>query len=94
MNDQADGLRKAMEAEYSDGAMRAAEEIRLARLQAKTRGRHWPTVKQNAQIIREETAAPEMLAALENLENDDGNAMPPFAWALVKAAIAKARGGE
>ncbi|WP_104019107.1 hypothetical protein [Roseovarius nitratireducens] len=34
----------------------------------------------------------EMLAALENLENDDGNAMPPSAWDMVQKAIARAKG--
>lgn len=38
-------------------------------------------------------AAPDMLEALKNLENDDGN-MPPSAWALVQQAIAKAEGKE
>ncbi len=37
-------------------------------------------------------AAPEMLEALENLENDSGKAMPPSAWKLVQDAIKKARG--
>tara|TARA_R110002020_G_scaffold10785_2_gene40921 strand:+ start:3850 stop:4158 length:309 start_codon:yes stop_codon:yes gene_type:complete len=37
-------------------------------------------------------AAPEMLEALENLENDNGKAMPPSAWKLVQDAISKARG--
>ena len=36
-------------------------------------------------------AAPDMLAALENLENDDG-AIPAHAWGLVQAAVKKARG--
>jgi hypothetical protein len=43
----------------------------------------------NAKIM---TAAPEMLEALKNLENDDGKAMPPSAWRLVKDAIKKAEG--
>jgi hypothetical protein len=33
----------------------------------------------------------ELLAALENLENDNG-AIPDHAWQMVKAAIAKCRG--
>jgi hypothetical protein len=37
-------------------------------------------------------AAPDMLEALENLENDDGTTMPPSAWELVQTAIAKAKG--
>jgi hypothetical protein len=44
----------------------------------------------NALLI---AAAPEMLDALENLENDNGAMMPASAWKLVKAAIAKAKGG-
>lgn len=43
----------------------------------------------NAHLI---SAAPNMLEALENLENDDGKAMPPSAWKLVQDAIAKAHG--
>lgn len=34
-------------------------------------------------------AAPDMLAALKNLENDDGS-IPQRTWDMVKAAIAKA----
>jgi hypothetical protein len=37
-------------------------------------------------------AAPDMLEALENLENDDGTMMPASAWKLVKDAIKKAKG--
>ena len=33
-----------------------------------------------------------LLEALENLENDD-DSIPAFAWDMVKAAIAKAKGG-
>jgi hypothetical protein len=36
-------------------------------------------------------AAPELLAALKNLENDDGS-IPDHAWRIVCAAIAKAEG--
>ncbi len=36
-------------------------------------------------------AAPDMLAALKNLENDDG-AIPHHAWVLAQDAIAKAEG--
>ena len=43
----------------------------------------------NANLI---AAAPDMLEALENLENDDGS-IPAFAWDMVKTAIAKAKGG-
>lgn len=35
------------------------------------------------------SAAPDMLEALQNLEND-GNSIPEHAWKLVKDAIAKA----
>ena len=34
-------------------------------------------------------AAPDLLAALQNLENDDGK-IPEHAWALIQSAIAKA----
>lgn len=37
-------------------------------------------------------AAPDMLEALQNLENDDGSTMPATAWELVQKAIAKATG--
>jgi len=36
-------------------------------------------------------AAPDLLEALQNLENDD-NSIPAHAWALVQAAINKATG--
>lgn len=39
-------------------------------------------------------AAPDLLEALENLENDGGNTIPPSAWSLVQAALAKARGEQ
>ncbi len=44
----------------------------------------------NARLI---TAAPEMLAALENLEND-ANQMPMSIWQAVQEAIAKAKGSD
>lgn len=44
--------------------------------------------KANARLI---AAAPDLLEALENLENDSGQ-IPEHAWAMVKSAIAKARG--
>lgn len=45
----------------------------------------------NANLI---AAAPELLEALENLENDDGKSMPESAWKLVQSAIAKAYGEQ
>ena len=42
----------------------------------------------NARLI---AAAPELLDALQNLENDDGK-IPEHAWKLVQDAIAKAKG--
>ncbi len=42
----------------------------------------------NARLI---AAAPLMLEALENIENDNEH-MPSTAWELIQAAIAKARG--
>ena len=48
-----------------------------------------PTIwLENARLI---AAAPDMLEALQNLENDDGS-MPKSAWNLVQNAIAKATG--
>lgn len=44
----------------------------------------------NARLI---AAAPEMLEALENIENDDAH-MPAAIWDLIQKAIAKAKGGE
>ena len=44
--------------------------------------------KANAALI---AAAPDMLQALENLENDD-RAIPDHAWMMVKDAIDKAKG--
>lgn len=38
-------------------------------------------------------AAPDMLEALKNIENDDEH-MPPSAWELIQNAIAKAEGKE
>jgi hypothetical protein len=38
-------------------------------------------------------AAPDLLEALKNLENDDGS-IPAHAWNLVQSAIAKAEGSE
>lgn len=42
----------------------------------------------NARLI---VAAPDLLEALKNLENDD-KSIPNHAWEMVKAAIAKAEG--
>ena len=42
----------------------------------------------NARLI---AASPELLAALQNLENDDGS-IPDHAWKLVQDAITKATG--
>jgi hypothetical protein len=53
-------------------------------------GEQWTlTQEANARLM---AAAPEMLEALKNLENDDGSTMPPSAWKLVQDAIAKAEG--
>ena len=48
-----------------------------------------PAQRANARLI---AAAPDMLEALENLENDALVAMPATAWQMVQDAIAKARG--
>jgi len=42
----------------------------------------------NARLI---AAAPDLLEALENLENDD-NSIPSHAWDMMQSAIAKAKG--
>ena len=47
-----------------------------------------PEAEGNARLI---AAAPEMLEALQNLENDDGH-IPPMAWSLVADAVEKAGG--
>jgi hypothetical protein len=47
-----------------------------------------PEYEANARLI---AAAPDLLEALENLENDSGS-IPDHAWQRVKAAIALARG--
>jgi hypothetical protein len=44
--------------------------------------------RSNARLI---AAAPDLLEALKNLENDDG-IIPAHAWNLVQSAIAKAEG--
>ncbi len=43
--------------------------------------------EQNAKLF---AAAPDLLEALQNLENDDGERMPATAWTMVQDAIAKA----
>ncbi len=43
-------------------------------------------MQSNARLI---AASPDMLAALQNIENDDEH-MPASAWAMIQAAIAKA----
>lgn len=48
------------------------------------------TREANARLI---AAAPDLLEALQNLENDDGR-IPAHAWALVQSAIAKATGED
>lgn len=47
-------------------------------------------VKANANLI---AAAPDLLMALENLENDAGQ-IPDHAWKIVKSAIARAKGEQ
>ena len=48
------------------------------------------TRKANASLI---AAAPDMLEALENIENDDMH-MPATAWRMIQNAIRKAKGGR
>ena len=50
----------------------------------------WPREEAdaNAHLI---AAAPDLLEACENLENDD-SAIPKYAWDMIQAAIAKAHG--
>ena len=48
----------------------------------------YPHCVANARLI---AAAPDLLDALKNLENDDGS-IPAHAWELVQSAIAKAEG--
>jgi len=48
------------------------------------------SAKGNAMLY---AAAPDMLAALKNIENDDAH-MPSTAWDLIQAAIAKAEGNQ
>ena len=46
--------------------------------------------KANARLI---AAAPDLLEALKNIENDNKH-MPQTAWDMIQKAIAKAKGGE
>jgi hypothetical protein len=48
--------------------------------------------KDDRDAARMMAAAPAMLEALENLENDGGKSMPATAWKLVCDAIAQAKG--
>lgn len=48
--------------------------------------------KEERDAARKMAAAPAMLEALENLENDNGKSMPETAWKLVCQAIAQAKG--
>jgi hypothetical protein len=48
------------------------------------------THRANAQLV---SAAPDLLEALQNLENDDGK-IPDHAWKIVQAAIAKSTGED
>jgi hypothetical protein len=49
--------------------------------------RYCPNAEANARLI---SAAPDLLEALENIENDDGS-IPATIWEMRNAAIAKAR---
>ena len=99
MSDQADGLRKAMAAKADDGAMRAAKdvhEIYMIKLRSIYPHHAWvmpPEIRfEVAQIIREETAEPEMLETLEEVHrilSAAGNW--PILTALTETAIAKTR---
>lgn len=51
-----------------------------------------PSIPEYLADARLIAAAPEMLEALMNLENDGGSGMPYSAWKLVQAAICKATG--
>ena len=46
--------------------------------------------EENAHLV---SAAPDMLEALKNIENDDGN-IPSKIWDMIGLAIAKAEGRE
>ena len=48
--------------------------------------------KEERDAARKMAAAPKMLEALENLENDNGKMMPAPIWKLVCEAIAQAKG--
>ena len=72
-------------AKYTEGKIQAHKDI-IADLQTRF------GVSANSNRANLIAAAPDMLNALENLENDDG-AIPDHAWWLVQQAIIKAKGG-
>jgi hypothetical protein len=93
MTTQPEALRLADRLECGEisysGMCKAAAELRRLHLE----------VQQLKSDLREEVlisnamleTKDELLAALQNLENDDSS-IPPHAWAIVQAAIAKAEG--
>ncbi len=60
----------------------------IARMVSMEHGMAIEEIYANAHLM---AAAPDLLEALQNLENDDGR-IPDHAWAMVQAAIAKATG--
>ena len=68
----------------SDSPLRRAAEFNVCTVTSYS----WLERKANARLI---AAAPDLLEALENLENDAGQ-IPQFAWDMVQEAIAKAKG--
>ena len=50
-----------------------------------------PDIPNQRKVAELFAAAPDLLEALENLENDNG-AIPDHAWQMVQKAIARARG--
>lgn len=80
----------------SNDAMKFHDRFEEARFDETAKGRDPQTDALRDQFAMDATgrliaAAPDMLIALENLENDDGQ-IPPAVWKLVKDAIAKAHG--